>query len=165
MRKGIALGERLPIASPVARWPQTPAKVQKSLLAWIVDRLREQLKASIIVDNRPGGTTQAGTEAALGKARACYAELLAGNRHGTARVRLAMTVAIEPISPLRDFIAAMTRLVEQTSDAAQLIRDGRRLLAALVANDTWRPEAFAQAASPSYRHTCSTATRSSAFRL
>ncbi len=62
-----------------------------------------------------------------------------------------MTPNTDSIAPLREFIAAMTRLVEQTREEATLVREGRRLLAALVARDDWLPDAFAQAGNDTYR--------------
>ena len=48
----------------------------------------------------------------------------------------------ETIAPLREFVIAMTRLVERTRDEAELVGAARTLLAALIANDAWLPEAF-----------------------
>lgn len=50
----------------------------------------------------------------------------------------------DPIEPLRQFVVAMTRLVDQTSDESTLMREGRRLLGDLVASDHWLPDEFAQ---------------------
>ena len=47
------------------------------------------------------------------------------------------------IGPLRDFVIAMTQLVGRTQDETTLLREGRLLLAPLLANDAWLPEAFA----------------------
>jgi predicted metal-dependent enzyme (double-stranded beta helix superfamily) len=47
------------------------------------------------------------------------------------------------ISPLRDFVIAMTHLVSKTQDEPVLLREGRALLAPLLANDRWLPEACA----------------------
>lgn len=55
-----------------------------------------------------------------------------------------MTSTIDTIAPLRSFVAAMTRLVERTQDEPTLIAEGRTLLTALIADDRWLPEAFAQ---------------------
>lgn len=51
---------------------------------------------------------------------------------------------------LRGFIQGMTRLCEAGADEARCLTEGRALLAALVAEDDWLPEAFA-APGPSYR--------------
>jgi predicted metal-dependent enzyme (double-stranded beta helix superfamily) len=44
------------------------------------------------------------------------------------------------ISPLRDFVVAMTHLVGRTQDEPTLLREGRALLAPLLADDRWLPE-------------------------
>jgi predicted metal-dependent enzyme (double-stranded beta helix superfamily) len=44
------------------------------------------------------------------------------------------------ISPLRDFVVAMTHLVARTQDDPTLLREGRALLAPLLADDRWLPE-------------------------
>lgn len=49
------------------------------------------------------------------------------------------------LSPLREFVRAMTRLVERTQDEAILIAEGTRLLGDLVGDDAWLPDAYAQA--------------------
>ena len=49
----------------------------------------------------------------------------------------------DTFSPLRDFVAAMTRLVGRTQDEATLLSDGQVHLASLLANDRWLPEAWA----------------------
>ncbi|MGD9954118.1 MAG: cysteine dioxygenase [Burkholderiales bacterium] len=48
------------------------------------------------------------------------------------------------IAPLREFVGAMTRLVERTDDEAALLAGARPLLAALIANDAWLPEECAR---------------------
>ncbi|MBN9427041.1 MAG: cysteine dioxygenase [Burkholderiales bacterium] len=55
-----------------------------------------------------------------------------------------MDTATDRIAPLRDFIVAMTQLVGRSSEEATLLREGRTLLAQLIARDDWLPEAFAQ---------------------
>ena len=47
------------------------------------------------------------------------------------------------ISPLRDFVIAMTHLVSRTRDEPTLLREGRALMAPLLAQDDWLPEACA----------------------
>jgi predicted metal-dependent enzyme (double-stranded beta helix superfamily) len=44
------------------------------------------------------------------------------------------------IRPLRDFVVAMTHLVARTQDEPTLLREGRALLAPLLADDRWLPE-------------------------
>lgn len=46
------------------------------------------------------------------------------------------------IRPLRDFVIAMTHLVTKAPDEAEVLREGRELLAPLLAQDNWLPEAF-----------------------
>ena len=50
----------------------------------------------------------------------------------------------DAIAPLRDFVIAMTRLVERETREASIIDEARPLLAALVRDDGWLPEAFAR---------------------
>jgi predicted metal-dependent enzyme (double-stranded beta helix superfamily) len=50
----------------------------------------------------------------------------------------------DTIAPLRSFVTAMTALVDQVRDEAPLLAQGRGLLAQLLADDGWLPEAFAQ---------------------
>ena len=45
---------------------------------------------------------------------------------------------------LRDFVVAFTRLIGRTPTEADLLADGRDLLADLVATDDWLPDAYAQ---------------------
>lgn len=47
------------------------------------------------------------------------------------------------LRPLRDFVIAMTHLVTRTQDEPTLLREGRALLAPLLADDGWLPEACA----------------------
>lgn len=56
------------------------------------------------------------------------------------------------ITRLRGFVAAITRLVEQHGNAeAEVMEPARKLLADLVAQDDWLPEAFAVPNPNSYR--------------
>jgi predicted metal-dependent enzyme (double-stranded beta helix superfamily) len=55
------------------------------------------------------------------------------------------------IAPLREFVVAMTQLVGRIDDEAELLDEGRALLAALVADDGWLPDAFARPDPHSYR--------------
>jgi len=59
--------------SAQARWPDRPLRFivpfppggnSDALARILADRLRDVLKANIVIDNKPGGTTQVGTEAA-----------------------------------------------------------------------------------------------------
>jgi predicted metal-dependent enzyme (double-stranded beta helix superfamily) len=45
---------------------------------------------------------------------------------------------------LRNFVADITRLVEAAPDEAAILAEGRELLAALVAEDDWLPDVYAQ---------------------
>jgi len=47
------------------------------------------------------------------------------------------------LSPLRDFVTAMTWLVGSTDDETTLLREGRQHLATLLADDAWLPPAWA----------------------
>jgi len=48
------------------------------------------------------------------------------------------------VAPLRAFLADFTRLIQEPYDQAQTLVRGGLLLGALVRNDGWLPEAFAQ---------------------
>lgn len=62
-----------------------------------------------------------------------------------------MSTHPDPIAPLRDFVAGMTRLVERARDEPTMLAEGRKLLAALIADDGWLPEAFARPDPATYR--------------
>jgi predicted metal-dependent enzyme (double-stranded beta helix superfamily) len=62
-----------------------------------------------------------------------------------------MSAHADPIAPLREFVVGMTGLVERTRDEPTLLAEGRELLAALIADDAWLPEAFAQPDPATYR--------------
>lgn len=47
------------------------------------------------------------------------------------------------IRPLRDFVIEMTQLVGETPHEARVLEEGRRLLAPLLTQADWLPEAFA----------------------
>jgi predicted metal-dependent enzyme (double-stranded beta helix superfamily) len=47
------------------------------------------------------------------------------------------------IAPLRELVTGLTALVGATQDEPRLLTEGRRLLARLLAQDGWLPEAFA----------------------
>lgn len=49
---------------------------------------------------------------------------------------------LDPWTPLREFVVAMTRLVSRTDDERVLLAEGRAALARLIADDAWLPEAF-----------------------
>lgn len=51
-----------------------------------------------------------------------------------------MTNDTDRLAPLREFVKAMTRLVERTDDEAALLAGARPLLARLIAGDAWLPE-------------------------
>lgn len=57
-----------------------------------------------------------------------------------------------PIARLRDFVAAMTRLVEQRGNAEDaVLTPARDLLSELVAHDDWLPDGFAASDPNRYR--------------
>lgn len=56
----------------------------------------------------------------------------------------------DSIRPLREFVAGMTTLVAQDLPEATLLPQVRALMARLIADDRWLPEAFAQAGQGSY---------------
>lgn len=62
-----------------------------------------------------------------------------------------MTNDADRIAPLREFVKAMTRLVDRTDDEAALIIGARPLLAALIADDAWLPDACAKPDPQFYR--------------
>jgi len=55
------------------------------------------------------------------------------------------------ISPLRDFVADMTRLVRTESDENSLLAKGSSFLERLVTDDSWLPDAYAEPDPNSYR--------------
>jgi len=56
------------------------------------------------------------------------------------------------IEPLRHFVQNMTRAVEKHgADESAMLREGKTLLARLIARDDWLPEEFAQAQPDGYR--------------
>jgi predicted metal-dependent enzyme (double-stranded beta helix superfamily) len=55
------------------------------------------------------------------------------------------------IAPLRDFVQAMTKLVDRTDDETALLASARPLLAKLIADDTWLPEDCARPDPQFYR--------------
>ena len=58
---------------------------------------------------------------------------------------------LDDLAPLREFVVAMTRLVETVQDEPALLAQGRQLLSKLIADDGWLPPAFAQSDPASYR--------------
>lgn len=54
------------------------------------------------------------------------------------------TSPAESIAPLRGFVIGMTRLLERTDHEPTVLAEGRHLLAALIADDAWLDDAFAQ---------------------
>lgn len=58
---------------------------------------------------------------------------------------------LDPIAPLRHFVAEVTRLVDRTQDEPTLLRQTRVLLADLIADDRWLPDACAQSERGAYR--------------
>jgi len=63
----------------------------------------------------------------------------------------AVAAAPDTIAPLREFVIAMTRLVERTGDEPALLAQGRALLEKLIARDDWLPEFCAQPDPQFYR--------------
>jgi predicted metal-dependent enzyme (double-stranded beta helix superfamily) len=57
----------------------------------------------------------------------------------------------DALAPLREFVIAMTNLVERERDETPLLKEGRRHLACLIGRDDWLPDAFAGAAPGVYR--------------
>ena len=55
-----------------------------------------------------------------------------------------MTATAKSLDPLRDFIAALTRLMDRTEDEHIVLSEGRDLLAALVSTDQWLPDGCAR---------------------
>ena len=55
------------------------------------------------------------------------------------------------ITPLRDFIADMTRLVSLGPNEDNLLAEGKTLLERLIADDAWLPDAYAEPGPDSYR--------------
>jgi predicted metal-dependent enzyme (double-stranded beta helix superfamily) len=62
-----------------------------------------------------------------------------------------MNTDTDRIAPLREFVQAMTRLVDRTDDEAALLAGARPLLAKLVADDTWLPDECAKPDPQFYR--------------
>jgi len=62
-----------------------------------------------------------------------------------------MTNETGRIAPLREFVQAMTKLVDRTDDEAALLAGARPLLAKLIADDTWLPEDCAKPDPQFYR--------------
>ena len=62
-----------------------------------------------------------------------------------------MTPETDRIAPLREFVTAVTRLVERTDDEAALLAGTRPLLAKLIADDSWFPDECARPDAQFYR--------------
>lgn len=58
---------------------------------------------------------------------------------------------LDPLKPLRMFVASVTHLVNRTADEAVLLREIRPLLHDLISDDRWLPQAFAVAEPGTYR--------------
>lgn len=48
------------------------------------------------------------------------------------------------VTALRDFVVALTELIESGADEPRILAEGRELVGKLVAKDDWLPEAFAK---------------------
>lgn len=59
--------------------------------------------------------------------------------------------ALDPLHPLREFLAEMTRLVSRTDSEPELLAQARPLLARLLAQPDWLPDAYAHAEPGIYR--------------
>jgi predicted metal-dependent enzyme (double-stranded beta helix superfamily) len=62
-----------------------------------------------------------------------------------------MMQTADSLLPLRQFVIAMTHLVDQAPGEAAILAQGRGLLAQLLRTDDWLPQAFAQPSPASYR--------------
>ena len=62
-----------------------------------------------------------------------------------------MNALLDPLRPLRDYVVAMTELVSRTQDEATLLSAGRALLAGLIAEDAWLPDACAKPSAERYQ--------------
>jgi predicted metal-dependent enzyme (double-stranded beta helix superfamily) len=54
-------------------------------------------------------------------------------------------------APLPDFVRGLGELIDGGADEAAIFRDGRALLAALIARDDWLPQAFGEPDPAGYR--------------
>ncbi|MBM3407153.1 MAG: cysteine dioxygenase [Betaproteobacteria bacterium] len=63
----------------------------------------------------------------------------------------ASPTSIDPIRPLREFVADMTRLIERTDSERELLAQARPMLATLIRDSSWLPQEFSQAEPGSYR--------------
>lgn len=61
------------------------------------------------------------------------------------------TDPLDPLLPLRQFVADMTRLVSSTDSEPELLTQARPMLARLLARADWLPEAYAHAEPGLYR--------------
>ncbi|TDP64014.1 cysteine dioxygenase [Roseateles toxinivorans] len=64
------------------------------------------------------------------------------------------TITAPPSSQLhrlRDFVTALARVLDEQPDEARILAEGGTLLAALVAQDDWLPEAYARPDAQHYR--------------
>ena len=57
----------------------------------------------------------------------------------------------DTLAPLRNFVVAMTTLVESTPDEPMLFERGEQLLSALIEHDTWLPPSCAEAKPERYQ--------------
>jgi len=57
----------------------------------------------------------------------------------------------DTIAPLREFVVAMTDLVERTRGEPDILKEARVLLSRLIADDRWLPDDFARAEPGVYR--------------
>ncbi len=62
-----------------------------------------------------------------------------------------MSEVLDPIRPLRDFVTGMTRLVDRRPAEAEALREGRAMLADLLAAPHWLPDEYAHSQPGAYR--------------
>ena len=73
------------------------------------------------------------------------------SRAGRAHLGPARCSGEQGMKRFDDFVAAMTRVVEEERDEPAILARARPLLAGLIANDDWLPEEFAQPGPDTYR--------------
>ncbi|HXC34058.1 MAG TPA: cysteine dioxygenase [Verrucomicrobiae bacterium] len=62
------------------------------------------------------------------------------------------TMTVSPrLDRLRDFVIAMSHLVESASGEPEILREGSRLLKQLIATDDWLPARYAEPSATGYR--------------
>jgi predicted metal-dependent enzyme (double-stranded beta helix superfamily) len=64
---------------------------------------------------------------------------------------MSVRTRVDGAGPLADFVRGMRELVDQGADEAAILREGRALLATLIAQDAWLPDAFMEPDPDHYR--------------